>query len=484
MKKILLGALAAVSGLMLVQCVNSEKRELKPERVVITGEVINYDKDVPTIAGVLFNDILDEMTDRQIMDLPRDGKFRLERDLLFGHDLTFQLDNRMLNFFASPGDSIHLVVDGQAFYEGRDGAVVFSGTNEALQQEYQKIMGYSENMYMQNIDAIMPLPPKEFMKGFKEMYKTFADSIDTYAKENGISDRVRDMAKRNMLFTNANILWDYQPEDPKARLEVLTDKLFDVNNEENFTTYMFPYHLSNISNAMIFPDEQFQEFSKAGNMKAAMKRAADILMERPANMSRDVMMYDVLYNFILQDKEYYNLIDNPVSLFSDPYFAEKLKEIAERPEQIPSMTLSGVYRLNDNKEAVLMEPVDFISFIKDQYKGKVVYMDIYATWCGPCRMEMTNAGKLHAKYADKNVAFVYACLSSPMDKWIPMIEEFKLEGDNYYFNDQSSREFMGKASLRGFPTYLLFDKEGNLVTRSAARPSQILEGNDMIDKQL
>ena len=484
MKKTLLCALAAVSGLLLVQCGKSEKKELVPERVIITGEEVNYNKDLKTLVGVIFNDITDGMTDRQMEDVPQDGKFRFERDMLYGHDLIFQLDNKMQNFFANPGDSIHIIVDGQNFYEGKKDAIVFSGTNAEMQKQYQKVTAFSDVMYMQDLDEIMQLPPKEFMKGFKERYKVLADSIDRFAKENGIGGDVRDIAKREVLFTNANMLWDYQPEDAKARLEVLSDPLFDVDNEKNFTTSMFPYHLSNISNAMIFPDEQYQKLAKAGDMKGAINRATDILMARPANMSRDVMMYDFLYNFLLQDKGYYKLIDDPKSLFSNPYFAEKLQEIAERTEQIPSMTLSGIYRLNDKNEAVKMEPVDFIAYIKDKYKGKVIYMDIYATWCGPCRREMANAEKLHEKYADKDVAFVYACQSSDLEKWAPMGDEFHLEGDNYYFDDASSREFMGKASLNGYPTYLLFDKEGKLVTRTAPRPSAILDGNGTLDELL
>lgn len=483
MKRLLMCALAAVSGLILVQCGKNEKKEVIPGRVVITGEVVNYNKDIPTLAGVMFNDILDVRTQNQVMDLPRDGKFRFERDMFYGRNLRFQLDNRYLDFYANPGDSIHLVVDGQAFYEGEDNSVEFSGTNAGMQREFQDMARYTEDMYVE-VKDIISLQPKEFMERFGERYKVFADSIDNYARINGISDKMRDMAKKGVLYSSSGQLWNYQREDPEASIKMRRDSLFDVNKESNFENSMFMYHLMNIAYAMVFPDEQYQEYVDAGDSKGAMIRAIEILSELPANMTRDAIMYDYLYNYIMVDKGNYKFIENPGSLFSKPYFAVKLKEIADRVETIPLITLSGVSSLGENDKVVDLEPLDFIAYIKDKYKGKVIYMDIYATWCGPCRMEFVHAGKMHSQYAGKDVAFVFVCMDSPKDQWLSTINEFNLEGDHYFFNGQSSREFLGKSGIRGYPTYLLFDRKGDLVTMSPSRPSRIVEGDDTIDKLL
>ena len=114
---------------------------------------------------------------------------------------------------------------------------------------------------------------------------------------------------------------------------------------------------------------------------------------------------------------------------------------------------------------------DFWKILKEKYKGKVIYIDIWATWCGPCRGEIPYAIELHEYFKGKHIAFANLCLSSNKNEWKKIVKNNNIKGDNYYFNKAQSQLLRNKLQFKGYPTYLILDKKGNLVDKDAPRPS-------------
>lgn len=102
-------------------------------------------------------------------------------------------------------------------------------------------------------------------------------------------------------------------------------------------------------------------------------------------------------------------------------------------------------------------------------KGKFVYIDVWATWCGPCRGEIPHLKKLEEDYAGKAVAFV--SLSCDQDKaaWQKMVVNDKLKGIQLYMGTKD--DFMKKYIINGIPRFILLDKEGKIIKADAPRPS-------------
>jgi thiol-disulfide isomerase/thioredoxin len=111
------------------------------------------------------------------------------------------------------------------------------------------------------------------------------------------------------------------------------------------------------------------------------------------------------------------------------------------------------------------------ALIKDKFKGKVVYVDIWATWCRPCLAEFPFSKTLHDKFAEKNVAFLSLCCLSKQDAWEKTIAQHELPGEHHLLNEVQCGYLKDKYQLVGFPTYMLFDKNGNLTYGDAPRPS-------------
>jgi thiol-disulfide isomerase/thioredoxin len=132
--------------------------------------------------------------------------------------------------------------------------------------------------------------------------------------------------------------------------------------------------------------------------------------------------------------------------------------------------LNGIWYLKDDEMEELPN-MEILNFFSERYKGKVLYLDIWATWCGPCIEEFASTPALHEYFKDKDAVFVNLCLSSSIDSWKPTIMKNNVVGENYFLGDNASKLFMGDNNLRGFPTYMLIDKNGN-IHNNIPRPSE------------
>lgn len=106
--------------------------------------------------------------------------------------------------------------------------------------------------------------------------------------------------------------------------------------------------------------------------------------------------------------------------------------------------------------------------LKD-FRGKLVYIDLWATWCGPCRREIPFMKKLEEKYKGKEIYFV--SLSTDKDKaaWEKRMAEGDLAGIQLYLGNES--KFLEAYRVDGIPRFILLDKDGRIIDNNMTRPS-------------
>lgn len=119
------------------------------------------------------------------------------------------------------------------------------------------------------------------------------------------------------------------------------------------------------------------------------------------------------------------------------------------------------------------------------YRGKVIYVDFWASWCHPCREEIPKSKKVWQKYKDKEVIFLYLAYKDTEEEWKKAIQEVGLKGvgSNYFITNSKNCKLLEKIKLELIPRYLIFDKQGNLVELNAPRPSSMVI-NSSIDRYL
>jgi|GEM_PF-292378 len=106
-------------------------------------------------------------------------------------------------------------------------------------------------------------------------------------------------------------------------------------------------------------------------------------------------------------------------------------------------------------------------------RGKYVYIDVWATWCAPCKAEIPHLKKVEADYHGKNIAFVSISVDQPKDwgKWEQYVKENNLSGIQLVADKAFESEFIRKMNINAIPRFILIDPQGNIVAADALRPS-------------
>ena len=119
------------------------------------------------------------------------------------------------------------------------------------------------------------------------------------------------------------------------------------------------------------------------------------------------------------------------------------------------------------------------SSLKD-FRGKYVYIDVWATWCGPCKVEIPYLKKLEEKFHDKNIEFISISVddarrSGTMEKaykaWRTMVKDKNLTGTQLITGNGWDVDFIKDYKINGIPRFILIDPQGNILDPDAPRPS-------------
>ena len=132
-------------------------------------------------------------------------------------------------------------------------------------------------------------------------------------------------------------------------------------------------------------------------------------------------------------------------------------------------------QMDSTAETLLIDLEDkpLIETLIAQNPDKVIYIDVWATWCGNCIKEFPDAVALHEKLDKNNITFVYIAIDSPEDVWKKIIQEKQLKGQHILLNKKQVEHFkeayIGKTI--SIPRYMIIDKNGKIVDDNAPRPS-------------
>jgi len=107
----------------------------------------------------------------------------------------------------------------------------------------------------------------------------------------------------------------------------------------------------------------------------------------------------------------------------------------------------------------------------EDFKGKVVYLDIWASWCGPCRMEIPHAKKLEEEMKGQDVVFLAVSIDDDEKAWKKIIADKQLGGIHLLSAGSFESGIAEMYNVNGIPRYIIIDKEGKLVNTNANRPS-------------
>ena len=106
------------------------------------------------------------------------------------------------------------------------------------------------------------------------------------------------------------------------------------------------------------------------------------------------------------------------------------------------------------------------------FKGKVVYIDVWATWCGPCKQEIPHLKKLEEEYKGKNIVFLGVSVDVQKDhaKWKQFLIDNDMKGVQIFAGDKVA-DISKPYKVKSYPRFILIDKAGRIASDNAPRPS-------------
>lgn len=131
------------------------------------------------------------------------------------------------------------------------------------------------------------------------------------------------------------------------------------------------------------------------------------------------------------------------------------------------------------------EGEELLKKLLEPFKGKIVLLDVWGTWCSPCRQALSHSQDEYDRLEKYDIAYVYLANNSPQDAWENVIKEYNVSGKNvahYNLPKEQQAAIERYLKVTAYPTYKLFDREGHMLELNVN--AQNLESLEAVIKQL
>lgn len=193
----------------------------------------------------------------------------------------------------------------------------------------------------------------------------------------------------------------------------------------------------------------------------------DVKIEEMTNKLNEFVEQNKNLDSLLLDQERKEI---PLMMNSyKQYYSEVISLKQAMPAGAPSPTFKN------------FENIDGTTTSLSDLKGKNVYIDVWATWCAPCKAEIPYLKQLEKDYEGKDIVFVSLSIDDDRshggswekakESWKNMVQEKNLGGIQIFAPQGWQTPFVQEYRVNGIPRFIMIDKEGNIVDPSAPRPS-------------
>lgn len=486
MKRLQLIALAMIAGSISCALRASDaprSRATLHLRIVNTGTdptgVLTVDFHDPTCYRDAFNAPYSPCTDgKQAFFIDSDTSFTLKREMPWRQDIRIgvgdRIDTHHAVLLSGPGDSVSLTLDFGKICDNDDTGFIFGGKQGSLNAQINAC-----EKYLSQLSETIRFPrDSSVYEMYSEKTAQMQDSLVRYGARVKLSKAAKEWARQSI----------------PARVYI------QLRETMGFYQMDFPFLsqiASNDPQSLIFSGAQtfltdyaqrgFSLFSDSSENKALSpwERIARFADTQSASPCRDFMIFQLAAQ-TLRKQSAPDLPDTePASFFESPYFSDRAtRAVRERTDiRFPETPLKEICYFDKRNGTVdTVSGKDVFGLLRSRYAGKVVYIDVWGTWCSPCIAQMPSLAELQEKYEGKDVVFVTLAVWSPRETWAEMVGNGKIPGECFLFDFASSTVFRTVYDFYMFPSHLLMDRNGKIVTRTA--PVGISDAGAAIDRLL
>lgn len=566
----------AVSDWMEGELAKVEKAPLKDfesasffnrEPAKLIGYIKGYDPKTDAKTGIYY--AKNELTREDYpvtLEIYPDGRFEADIPLIHPVSSFIMLNDKFLEFYLEPGQTLAMILDGQDFIEtrGRDypqKAIEFRGKLANINDELSSFTLISAD-YNNFMKKVRTLAPEKFKKEQNALNQENKKKLSAYFAENSISPKSKTLLiLKNDLKTATNILDFLMYREMEKRKDTLNTTLNTKVENSYYAEVLKPLPLNDKS-LLVLRDFgsfinrfeyavpiKFTPRFKVQNSKKSLLEYFDELgvkltkkekelhsrigkgtisneeMERiKANMKsfgdkykkeikayanylkqfdspkmdfilpwkkkdsvmanhlhlKNELIYDItktrdlklqLENLLDSEGEAYAYWDELVKSIEDPFLKKEGRRLIE--EKFPPKN-RGVNPEGENNSSLVIKSKIIplpdgrakatFDALMEKHQGKIIFVDFWAIWCGPCISTIKEMKETRKKYLDDpDIDFVFITdESTPLENYRQFTGEQKLK-NTYRVDKDTFNRFRQLFKFNGIPKYIALDKKGNLI---------------------
>lgn len=428
------------------------KQEAPVDYAVVSGKIANS-------SGELTINSMDRSF-KEVIEVAEDGSFTDTLRIDAGTYMLAQGRN-FTQLHIEDGANINVDFDASDFKN----TLAISGEGSEI-SNYLLAKGKKETEMRGQGTAFFELEEADYAAKSKEIKAALTEMLEA---TEGISDEYKAKEKRNLNYAHLSNLDRYElyhgfyakKKDFKVSEGFLSelDEL-DFSNEED---YKFSQAYKGMVNSHYI--KQITEKVKADS---TLNRE-EVTMQVYGSVPNETIKNDLAFN----DAKFGITYTDDVERYYKAFMAVSSNEENNKVITETYNKLKRVAKGQPSPKFVNYENHAGGTTSLDDLKGKFVYIDVWATWCGPCKAEIPYLKQVEKDYHGKNIEFVSLSIDTEdaYETWKKMVVDEELGGVQILADNAWESQFIQDYVIQGIPRFILLDPEGNIVTPNAPRPS-------------
>lgn len=437
---------------LLSTLISFSQDEKTIENIIISGQIDNPETSTIKILGKHYEEV-------DSLELDENNEFRDTLQLSEGFYL-LKIGEKSAGIYLKPNTDIGVTLDT----ENLDETVKFTGEGSKENNFMLKKALYDKKFSeLNSYGHYGRLEEKEFillsdsLNELKTKFLSDAEGLDknfTYLMSKIIEfENLQRLAGYEQIYAYFTDNKDYKVSkdfpNPFENIDLTDSKMLVI---PNYLPYAQSYIVENT------PQKGQNDNEDYDNSLAYIKTVNELVMNQEI---KEELLYLLIKRNFNNTKKLDEVNNEIGSILTNEKYLTALSEKYNKLKLSEKGAVSPPFELNDING-------NLISL--DDLKGKLVYVDVWATWCSPCLKEIPSLKKMDEHFEGEEIAFVSICISDKEERWRKMVNEKELGGIQLFAPD-SKISFIQDYSIRGIPRFILIDKEGKIIDGNAKRPS-------------
>ncbi len=471
-----------------------ETPELKAGNAILKGQFLGYMPEMNWTINIQVNNPVTGIVEGYEILINDDGSFEEEIPLISITQVYCRFPSYSKYFILSPGEESGLYVDlhlkscqetqKEIQKCPKEKYIYFSGANANINNQIESINlpDFLRRSFdtSKDLKTIADMNAAQYQSYILGKMATATEALS----QKGLTQKAFEFASLNVLFYVSTMLMSAKSTMGSAYL-----KIYKVRREESSKAPNLVFDKRYYSFLNVLPINNLRSLYSIdfGTIVKACTKMDKSPENYLANIlgSSDGILNDMLRAQLYCAKmdEYIPLTNKELEKFSKlkdsfyfDYASQKNKELIATIEANKENKAYTIHSTPQVKDFFLLRE------IVSPFKGKVVLIDFWATWCVPCRNAMRQFEQSKNLFKGKDVVFLYLTdESSPLDTWKSMLPN--IPGEHYRLSREQSKYIKEKLGARGIPAYLLLNKKGEQVFFQVSFPGSNVMSR-LIEKEL